>query len=74
MKESMLQKEFKDRDVQRMRNLITKDYTAKTTTQVGYTKTQIDHKEGDIWEEKGKTWTIRDGIKENVTKLDKKKD
>ena len=71
MSESQLQREFRERDVQRMRNIIKKDYTAKTVTQVGYTKAQVEHKEGDVWEEKGKTWTIRDGIKENITKLDK---
>lgn len=68
--DSMLQKEFKDRDVQRMRNIITKNYTAKTTTQVGYTKAQVDHVEGDIWEENNKTWTIKNGIKMTVSKLD----
>jgi ribosomal protein L44E len=73
MSESMLQREFKERDVQRMRNIITKDYTAKTTTQIGYSKAQIDHKEGDIWEENGKKWTIKNGIKQTVTRFDKLK-
>ncbi len=50
--ESLLKKEFKGKDVQRMRNIITKNYTDKTTTQIGYTKEQVDHKEGDVWEEK----------------------
>ena len=45
MEESKLQREFKGRDVQRMRNIITKDYNAKTTTQVGYSKAQIEYKE-----------------------------
>lgn len=70
MGESMLQREFKDRDVQRMRNLITKDHTAKTTTQVGYTKAHIDHVEGDIWEENNRQWTIKNGIKMTISKLD----
>jgi hypothetical protein len=70
MSESMLQREFKDRDVQRMRNLITKDYTAKTTTQVGYTKAYIDHIEGDVWEENNRQWTIKNGIKMTISKLD----
>ena len=74
MSESMLQREFKERDVQRMRNIITKDYTAKTTTQIGYSKAQIDHKEGDIWEEAGKKWTIKNGIKQTVTRFDKLKE
>jgi hypothetical protein len=74
MSESMLQREFKGKDVQRMRNIITKDYTAKTTTQIGYSKTQTDHKEGDIWDENGKQWTIKNGIKQTVTRFDKLKE
>jgi len=70
MSENMLQKEFKEKDVQRMRNIITKNYGNKTTTQVGYTKEQKEYKEGDVWEENNKQWTIKDGIKQTVTKLD----
>ena len=70
MAESKLQREFRERDVQRMRNLITKDYSAKTQSQIGYTKENIDRKEGDIWEENSKTWTIKNGIKMTVSKLD----
>jgi hypothetical protein len=70
MSESQLQREFKERDVQRMRNIIKKDYTAKTTTQVGYTKAYVDHKEGDVWEEDGKKWTLKNGIKQSVTRFD----
>jgi len=74
MEESKLQREFKGRDVQRMRNIITKDYNAKTTTQVGYTKAQVEHKEGDVWEEGGKNWTLKNGIKQTVTRFDKLKE
>ncbi len=74
MSDNMLKREFRERDVQRMRNIITKDYTAKTVTQVGYTKAQIEHKEGDVWEEKGKQWTIKNGIKQTVTRFDKLKE
>ena len=70
MSESQLQREFKDRDVQRMRNIIKKDYTAKTTTQVGYNKVYVDRKEGDVWEEDGKKWTLKNGIKQTVTRFD----
>jgi len=70
MSESLLKKEFKQSDVQRVRNLVNKDFTAKTKSQVGYQKTSIKYKEGDIWEESGKTWTIKNGIKQNITKLD----
>ena len=70
MGDNLLKKEFRTRDVQRMRNIITKDYGAKTSTQIGYTKENVDRKEGDVWEENNKTWTIKNGIKMTVTKLD----
>jgi hypothetical protein len=70
MSESKLQREFRQRDVQRMRNIITKDYSAKTQSQVGYSKEYIERNEGDIWEENSKTWTIKNGIKMTVSKLD----
>jgi hypothetical protein len=66
----MLQKDFKQRDVQRMRNLVSKKYGDKTVTQAGYTKATIEHKEGDVWEENGKQWTIKNGLKQNITRLD----
>jgi hypothetical protein len=69
-KESRLQKDFKSRDVQRMRNLITKNYGDKTATQTGYSKQHIEHKEGDVWEENGKNWTIKNGLKQTITRLD----
>jgi hypothetical protein len=69
-KESRLQKDFKQRDVQRMRNLITKNYGNKTSIQSGYTKQHIEHKEGDVWEENGKNWTIKNGLKQTITRLD----
>ena len=69
-KESRLQKDFKSRDVQRMRNLITKKFDDKTVTQAGYTKQSVEHKDGDIWEETGKTWTIKNGLKQTMTRLD----
>ncbi len=72
--ESRLQKDFRQRDVQRMRNLITKKYGEKTVTQLGYTKQHVEHKEGDIWEEGGKNWTIKNGIKQTVTRFDKIKE
>jgi len=71
--ESKLIKDWKERDVQRMRNIITKKYGDKTVTQVGYTKSYIDHKEGDKWEENGKNWTIKNGIKQTITRFDELK-
>lgn len=72
-KESKLIKEFNNRDVQRARNIISKNYNNKTQTQVGYNTIYIEKKEGDIWEENGKKWTIKNGIKQNVTKFDELK-
>jgi hypothetical protein len=68
--DSVLKKEFKERDVQRLRNIVSKNYSDKTLTQVGYTKEQVEYKEGDVWEENGKNWTIKNGIKMTITKLD----
>ena len=70
MKDSYLKKEFKESDVQRVRNIVNKDFTAKTKSQTGYQKSFKHRNEGDIWEESGKTWTIKNGIKQNFTKLD----
>lgn len=72
-KENVLKKEFKKNDVQRMRNLIQGKQDESTKTIVGFTKKKEFYEEGDIWEADGRTWTIRDGIRQNVTKLDKAK-
>ena len=66
----MLKKEFKRKDVQRARNLIMGNTSNSTGTQIGYNKKQKDYKEGDIWTEGRKTWTIKNGIKQTVSKLD----
>ncbi len=71
--ESTLKKEFSKRDVQRMRNLITGKSGDRTQVQAGYERKQQDYKEGDVWEEDGKKWTIKNGIKQSITKLDKLK-
>ena len=68
-----LNREFAKKDVERMRNLIQGKYGEKTQTSVGFTKSEKQYEEGDIWESDGRTWTIKDGIKQNVTKLDKAK-
>ena len=69
----MLKKEFKRKDVNRARNLIMGKTNASTGTQIGYKKEIKDYKEGDIWTEGRKTWTIKNGIKQTVSKLDKLK-
>ena len=66
----MLKKEFKRKDVTRARNLLTGKSGASSETQVGYKKKRVDYKEGDVWVENKKTWTIKDGIKQTISKMD----
>jgi hypothetical protein len=54
MSESQLQREFDERDLQRMRNIITGNTANATRIQTGYEKKNIERKEGDVWEENGK--------------------
>ena len=70
MKENILKKEWSKKDVQRARNLIKGKTGDRTTKGVGYTKKQEFYNEGDTWEENGRTWTIKNGIKQNITKYD----
>jgi len=73
MKDNVLKKDFQERDVQRLRNLIQGKQGEKTLSSVGFSKADEFYVEGDIWESDGRTWTIKDGIKQNITKLDKAK-
>lgn len=68
--ESNLKKEFSKRDVTRMRNIISGDAGAATQLQAGWEKDKKTYEEGDVWEDSGKRWTIKNGIKQTVTKLD----
>ena len=71
-KDNVLKKQFQEKDVQRLRNIVKGKYADKSQVSVGFTKEQeLYHTEGDTWTEGDKTWTIKDGIKQNVTKLDK---
>jgi len=70
MSDNLLKREFKTRDVQRMRNIITKKTGDKTGVQVGYNADYVERKEGDVWEERGKKWTIKNGLKQTVTRFD----
>jgi len=74
MADNVLKKEFQQKDVQRLRNLMTGKYGEKTIVGTGYTKQQEFHDEGDVWEEDDRSWTIKNGIKQNITKLDKAKE
>ena len=65
-----LKKEFRRTDVNRLRNLIQGKTGDSTNTQIGYSTKQEDYKEGDVWTEGRKTWTIKNGIKQTISKLD----
>lgn len=71
--ETILKKEFKQSDVERVRNIVRKDFGAKTKDQVGYRKASKKRKEGEVWEENGKTWVIKNGIRERISGLEKVK-
>tara|TARA_Y100000034_G_C6692385_1_gene304916 strand:+ start:97 stop:693 length:597 start_codon:yes stop_codon:yes gene_type:complete len=66
----MLKKEFNRKDVERARNLIQGKVGSSSGSQIGYKKKIIKRKEGDIWTENKKTWTIKKGIKQTISKLD----
>ena len=68
--DNVLRKEFSKKDVQRVRNLVQGNSSDRTTEGIGYSKKDEFHKEGDIWEKNGRKWTIKDGIKQNITKFD----
>ena len=69
----MLKKEFKTQDVKRLRNLVQGKESERTSQGIGYSKKITKHTEGEILEEDNRTWTIKNGIKQNITKLDKAK-
>jgi hypothetical protein len=69
MSESVLKKEFREADLQRLRNLVQGKMGEKTSVYSGYTKDYVDRKEGDIWEEDDRQWTIKNGVKQTISKL-----
>lgn len=74
MKDNVLKKEFQRKDVERIRNLVKGNQGERITQGIGYSKNYGHHEEGDVWQEGDRTWTIKNGIKQNVTKLDKFKE
>jgi hypothetical protein len=73
-KDTVLKKEFNEKEVQRLRNIVQGKAGERTLNGVGYTKSKEFYEEGDIWTENGRQWTIKDGIRQNITKLDKAKE
>jgi hypothetical protein len=51
---------------EKMGGVLKKDQALKVST---YVTPTTDHKEGDVWEENDKKWTIKHGIKQTISKL-----
>ena len=71
--ETLLKKEFKKKDVTRARNLLAGKFGAKTTVQSGYEASEVVRKEGDIWQERGKSWTIKNGVQISISRFSKER-
>jgi|21_taG_2_1085346.scaffolds.fasta_scaffold07307_4 transcription elongation factor Elf1 len=65
-----MRKEIKQSKVNRMRNLVLGKHKQKTELRSGFSRRVEKRKEGDVWSERGKTWTIKRGIKQTIGKLD----
>tara|TARA_R110001592_G_scaffold26396_1_gene98906 strand:- start:340 stop:912 length:573 start_codon:yes stop_codon:yes gene_type:complete len=72
--DNVLKKEFSKKDVTRVRNVMSGKSSERTIDGVGYRKSKEFYKEGDVWTEDSRQWTIKDGLKQNITKLDKAKE
>ena len=71
MQDNVLKKQFAEKDIQRIRNLVKGKNSERITHGIGYTTESTEYNEGDTWIENNRTWTIKNGIKQNITKLDK---
>ena len=71
MSGSRLNKEFSERDIKRMRNIVSGNTAERRRVQAGFEQQKTEYSEGDVWKEDGKTWTINNGLKQTVTKHDK---
>lgn len=71
MSNSVLKKEFSESDLTRLRNLVKGKSGDRTKVSTGYIKSSKDREEGEVWEEDDRTWTIKNGIKQNISKLQK---
>jgi|TARA_R110002073_G_scaffold99465_2_gene227198 hypothetical protein len=74
MKDNILKKEFGKKDVQRLRNVLGGKSSERSTDGIGYTKAKEFYEEGDVWTEHGREWTIKDGLRQNITKMGKAKE
>jgi hypothetical protein len=70
-KETTLKKEFKESDLNRIRNIINNRHGDNSKSMVGYNSNNIERKNGDFWiDNNGKHWKKENNIIQNITKLD----
>jgi len=52
-------------NIKALKQMLRGEHKIQTKTQLGYEehKLEEEHNEGDVWEENGKIWTIKNGIK-----------
>ena len=63
-----MKKAISEEKVQRMRNIVTGNHDKAVKVQSGYSS-NIKRSEGDVWEDRGKTWTIKNGVKQSLSKM-----
>jgi hypothetical protein len=69
-KDNVLKKQFAERDVQRLRNLVKGKYADKSQVSVGFTKGQEGpHSEGDIWDEEIRHGLLRTALNRMLRNL-----
>lgn len=68
-KDTVLKREFQEKDLQRLRNLVQGKTGEKTTTTSGYIQKKVERTEGEVWEEDGRKWELKGGVKQNISKL-----
>ena len=60
MKDNVLKKQFVEKDVNRLRNLVQGKHGSKSQVSIGFTGGQEGpHIEGDIWEAGDTTWACQ---------------
>lgn len=60
---------LESKNARRIKNILDGNITSGVSVGVGYEKKEIIHDEGDIWEENGKEFILKNGIKRSYSKL-----
>jgi len=61
---------MKESNINRIRNILSGEFTAKSSISIGYEKETDNHKDGDIWEDSnGKKFIKKNGLVRSYSKL-----